>query len=96
VIAIQKSLLASMVVQAGRARKPLEHQGGRLSTQRYKHVHAVVDYQSLKKFVCEMNNREEFSKPTVSALYRGASYHSSTIGMVWTRVKIECDENGLV
>jgi len=47
----------------------------------------------LKKIVREVNGRKELGQPKGSALDRGADGHPSTIGIGWTRMRIEYDEN---
>jgi len=47
----------------------------------------------LKSTVWEINVREKLDQPTGGSLDRGADYHPSTIGVGWTRVRVEYDEN---
>ena len=50
----------------------------------------------LEKTVWEINGRKKLGKPTGSALNRGADEHPSTIGIGWTWVRVEYDENVMV
>jgi hypothetical protein len=64
----------------------------------HKHVPTVVSWKvclPLKNPVLEVNSTKKFSKPTGGALDRGASYHATTIGIGWTWVRVEYDENVL-
>jgi len=60
----------------------------------YKHVPAVDGWDlPLEKTVWEINGRKKLGELTGSALDRGADGHPSTIGIGWTRVRVEYDEN---
>ena len=62
----------------------------------YEYVPTVIAQKlslPLKETVPKVDGRKEFGKSAGSAFDRGADHHPRAIGIGWTRVRVENDED---